>query len=189
MRITVIRHGETKENAAGIVQGQKFGTLSPTGLKQAEQAGGKLASSVFDICYTSDLPRCLLTTAAITVHHPELKVHKEPRLRERSMRPWEGKRFTELGGWDWKNDTDINHKTPEGETWADVAERVATALNEMYAQHAGQEVLVVTHGGPIRAMLMLFTGEPWQQVGPTRIDNCEIRQWEMFAPVDASFVR
>ena len=189
MKITVIRHGETNENVAGIVQGQKYGTLSPNGLLQIKQAAETLAADRFAICYTSDLPRCLQTTDAIIRQHPGLEVHQDARLRERDMKPLEGRKFTDLVDWDWTNDTDINHKTPEGETWADVAMRVADALNDMYNLHAGKEVLIVTHGGPMRTMLMLFTGQPWQQVGPTKVGNCEVRRWEMLAPVNTTSVR
>lgn len=41
MKIIIIRHGETEENAAGIIQGQSHGTLSKKGIEQAKKVGGK----------------------------------------------------------------------------------------------------------------------------------------------------
>jgi alpha-ribazole phosphatase/probable phosphoglycerate mutase len=188
MRITAVRHGETNENVAMIVQGQSLGTLSPTGQQQIVQLGLRLANQQFDASYCSDLERCRQTADAIIRYHPGLAVTYETRLRERSMCPFEGRKFADLD-WDWSLDGQLNHKTPAGETWQDVLDRTAAFLNEAYQRHADQDVLLVTHGGPMRAMLALIEGGDWATIGRTRIDNCEIRQWELQAPVDPMTVR
>lgn len=188
MRITAVRHGETNENVAMVIQGQLLGTLSPSGQQQIARLGLQLTDRQFDVAYCSDLERCRQTAAAITQYHPDLPVQYDPRLRERSMRPFEGRKFVDID-WDWRLDSQLQHKTPEGETWQDVLDRTASFLNETYQRHAGQEVLVVTHGGPLRAMLALIAGGDWATIGRTRIDNCEIRQWQLEAPVEATSVR
>lgn len=188
MRITAVRHGETNENVAMIVQGQLLGTLSPAGQQQIARLGSQLANQQFDAVYSSDLERCRQTADAIMQYHPGLPVTYDPRLRERSMRPFEGRKFADMD-WDWSLDGQLNHKTPEGETWQDVLDRTADFLHDISQYHAGQEVLLVTHGGPLRAMLALIEGGDWATIGRTRIDNCEIRQWELQAPVDPTTVR
>lgn len=189
MKITTVRHGETIENAKQIVQGQVFGTLSELGLEQIGQVGLELGSRKFDVCISSDLERCRLTTEAILRHHADLQVYFDVRLRERSMKPMEGMRFAEVEGWDWENDKFLNHKTPEGESWSDVVSRVSDCLNELYGKFPDRHILIVSHGGPIRTMLALLRGEAWEMAGRTSLENCEIREWNMTAPVDASSVR
>jgi len=189
MQIIAVRHGETNENLAGIVQGQLYGTLSDTGLKQIVALAETLATETFDVCYCSDLERTRQTCDAIIMHHPRLKTVYDDRLRERSMKPLEGRYFADIIGWDWNNDKLLDHSTPEGETWADVINRVAAALNDMFASHPSERVLVVSHGGPMRAMRALLVGEPWETAGRTMIENCEVNRWEMLAPVSAANVR
>ncbi len=189
MHITAVRHGETNENALMIVQGQVYGTLSEKGLQQIQQVGKLLAESEFDVCFSSDLERCRLTAEAILQYHPDLPVHFDARLRERSMKPMEGLPFADVQGWDWENDKYLDHKTPEGETWADVITRVGDCLNEIFSLHADKKILIVSHGGPMRAVQALLSGEKWEIVGRMMIDNCEVREWEMTEPVNASDVR
>ena len=189
MFITAVRHGETIENALMIVQGQVYGTLSEKGLQQIQQVAKLLAAREFDVCFSSDLERCRLTTEAILQYHPDLPVYYDARLRERSMKPMEGKPFDEVEGWDWENDKYLDHKTPEGETWADVITRVGECINEIFEQYAEKRVLIVSHGGPIRAIQALMTNEPWEIVGRMMIENCEVREWDMTADVDVANVR
>lgn len=179
MKITAVRHGETNENAAGIVQGQKLGTLSAIGLQQIEEVGTSLQDEQFAICISSDLDRCVRTAAAITQYHEGLETIYDKRLRERSMKPLEGKYFTEIEGWNWENDKLLDHKTAEGETWGDVIERVGQLLTELETTYADKHVLVVTHGGPIRALIYLIEQRPWEEVGREMIGNCEVRSWDV----------
>ncbi|MGH7241629.1 MAG: histidine phosphatase family protein [Candidatus Saccharimonadales bacterium] len=188
MRITAVRHGETLENAAMVVQGQSRGTLSPEGIQQIQKLGERLAGDSFDICYSSDLERCRDTAGAILLRQPDLQVVYDERLRERSMKPEEGKLFKDID-WDWADDRKLDHKTKEGESWIQVIERVADFLNDTYDRHTDDHILVVSHGGPLRAMIALLLGGGWDVVGRTSINNCETLEWTMEASVDAAAVR
>ena len=189
MKITAVRHGETTENVEGIIQGQKYGTLSAAGLNQIQQVARKLATDYFDICYSSDLDRCRLTAEAIQLQHPELTIVYDARLRERDMKPLEGQKFSDVEDWNWEDDKFLDHKTAQGETWRDVVHRIAAALNDVYAAHGDQHVLIVFHGGPMRVLMALFDNLPWQTAGRAVVENCEIRHWNMAAPVDADTIR
>jgi probable phosphoglycerate mutase len=188
MHIIAVRHGETNENAAGIIQGQSLGTLSAKGVEQTEAVGRKLAEAQFDVCISSDLERCRRTSAAILAHHPGINPEFDVRFRERSMKPFEGKYFTEVH-WEWEKDGLLDFKSPEGETWSEVIGRVAEGLNALHAKYAHERVMIVSHGGPMRAMLALFEGGLWSEIGRTQIDNCEVREWDMVVPVDGARVR
>ena len=55
MKLYIIRHGETEENQAGIMQGHLHGTLTKEGLAQAKEVGIKLKNHKFKHILSSDL--------------------------------------------------------------------------------------------------------------------------------------
>ena len=56
-RVYMIRHGETNENASGIVQGQLDTRLNENGIYQARIVGQELKDVPFKQAFTSDLQR------------------------------------------------------------------------------------------------------------------------------------
>ena len=48
MKLILTRHGETIENKKGILQGQKIGTLSKKGIKQAKKLALRLKGKKID---------------------------------------------------------------------------------------------------------------------------------------------
>lgn len=178
MKITAVRHGETLENAAGIIQGQTQGTLSPAGIAQTQALGNKLAAVQFDVMYSSDLQRCKDTSAAILAHHPHLQPVYDERLRERDMHPDEGKAFGELE-WDYADNTRLDHKTAEGESWFEVAARLKSFVEEVLHKHQGQHVLFVTHSGSLRVLDSILGNLPLEQTIQHAYENCAVREWEL----------
>ncbi len=177
MKITAVRHGETIENATGIVQGQSYGTLSETGRDQTRQLGQKLKDHKFDIIYTSDLERCMQTMSAIAKYHSETTVVTDERLRERKLEPAEGKLFSELG-WGKEEVNDLDLKTIGGESWREVYARVEDFMNEL-KERPENSVLIVTHGGPLRMIESILTGVPLEETIGHLYENCSITEWDV----------
>lgn len=61
-------------------------------------------------------------------------------------------------------------RPPGGESFADMAGRVGAAILRLSAEHAGRDVVCVTHGGPIRAALRLALGVEAEAALRFRID-------------------
>jgi len=57
VRVVIVRHGETNENRAGIIQGHRDTLLNEAGKAQARQVGEALADVGFNLAYSSDLKR------------------------------------------------------------------------------------------------------------------------------------
>lgn len=57
VRVYIVRHGETEENAQKIIQGQLDTKLNATGMRQAELVAKALRNVPFSAAYTSDLVR------------------------------------------------------------------------------------------------------------------------------------
>lgn len=158
-RSLLVRHGETTWNAEGRYQGQTDVPLSGVGRWQARMLARRLAREDIDVIYASDLRRAWGTAEVIAATHG-LPVRAEPRLREIGFGAWEGLTNREieerapeaLAVW---HDDPLNTAAPGGETLAQVAERVGSALDDITEGHSDETVLVVAHGGTLRLLLCL----------------------------------
>ena len=97
MKLYLARHGETEENLAGILAGQLPGSLSPTGIAQAQELGALLPRLNPFIIVTSDLHRAHLTsTIAAYAGGYTGNIIPDPRLREVHLGDFQGKKEQEV---------------------------------------------------------------------------------------------
>ncbi|KPK80518.1 MAG: hypothetical protein AMJ81_11975 [Phycisphaerae bacterium SM23_33] len=153
--LIVIRHGETVWNRQARLQGQKDPDLSPKGVAQAEMLAERVARESFAALISSDLKRAMQTAEAIgrrTGH----KVIPEPGLRERSFGLFEGltweqieQRYPDLHEAYWRG---RDFAPPGGETARQRHERVVACASRIAAEHAGQRVVLVAHGGVLESL-------------------------------------
>lgn len=162
--ILLARHGETDWNLQGRVQGHTDTPLNATGLEQARALADQLAREPLLAVYTSDLVRAR-DTAAIVADLHGLDVKLDPDLREKNFGSWEG-----------LTDVEIRERFPDavrgrwgdGETTEEVVERTIGAVERIRDRQLAGPVLVVSHGGPLRAIL----GHLAVEHGP--IGNCDV---------------
>jgi broad specificity phosphatase PhoE len=160
-RIVLVRHGETDWNRERRYQGHLDPPLNAAGRAQSERLAQELAAELFDVIYSSDLSRAL-ETAEIVGARLGLAVLPDPGLREVDLGSWAGltrdqviERFGES-------------PTHDGETRTEHTGRVVEAVRTIAKRHPGGSILVVTHGGSIRAIEAAATG------GSLRVmANCE----------------
>jgi broad specificity phosphatase PhoE len=158
--VHLARHGESDWNAAGRWQGHADRPLTELGRRQAAELAERLACVPLDAVYSSDLRRARETAEPVAKRH-RLEVTVLRSLREVDVGAWSGlsrpeveRRFPEAfarwrgGGQGWE----------DGETYEQMTERVVGAVLEIAAAHPGGEVLVVAHGGPIRALHAVALG-------------------------------
>lgn len=160
----VVRHGETDWNRERRVQGHTDIPLNEVGRRQAQALAAELSTVRLDAAYSSDLARAR-ETAAIVVETRPFVVTEDPELRERHFGTWEGltddaihARFPQAADGPWG----------DGETTEAMGDRVVAALARIAGSHPGGSVLVVTHGGPIRALYRAAG------LDPPRIANCAV---------------
>jgi 2,3-bisphosphoglycerate-dependent phosphoglycerate mutase len=163
--IVLARHGETDWNRDRRVQGHSDRPLNDTGLAQARELAETLATAPLAAVYASDLARAHATAAAVAGPH-RLPVTIHPDLREKHFGTWEGLTDVEIA--ERFPDALAAGRWGDGETTAQMAVRVLDALRVIARAHPGETVLVVSHGGPLRAVLRHATGD-----GSNPIDNCE----------------
>jgi len=96
---------------------------------------------------------------------------------------WEGLTYAEILGWDPQNliawDTDPVHiPPPGGETVAQVAARVQSAIGDISRAHQDQTVLLVAHSGSLRMLLCLALGLEPQAQWQFRLDIAALYELE-----------
>jgi broad specificity phosphatase PhoE len=157
VRVTTLllaRHGETDWNSARRWQGHADRPLTDSGRAQAAALAERLADVALDAVYSSDLRRAHETAEAVALPQG-LDVIELPALREVDVGSWEGLTRAEAeakfpdgfrrwlaGGTGWD----------DGETYAEMSKRVLATVDRIAAEHEGGRVLIVSHGGPIRAI-------------------------------------
>jgi len=152
MKLYIIRHGETADNAKRICQGHGGGPLSEKGEQQAEALGEWFSKIHLDALYSSDLQRAVQTASCILSKQEGLRLQKDQRIRERYFHEMQGKVFPKE--FDWFN-------MPDGvETTDEMHARGKHFIEEIYGLHKDQTVAVVSHGGMILAMLLLLYNLP-----------------------------
>jgi len=175
----LVRHGQTQENAAGLVQGQMDGTLSKVGMEEVRALAYVLREDTFDRVYSSDLLRAR-QTAEILVEQLDCNgLLTDPRLREQGFGIYEGKPLFRLLRKLRDERTQISDFTPEGgETPSDFIFRVREFYTECLSKSFdGANLMVVTHYGVIRILLEELMGisaaqESIHNASYYKIDNC-----------------
>ena len=164
-RILVARHGETEWNRLGRWQGHADPPLNDTGRAQAEALAAQLGGDGVTAIYSSDLKRAS-ETAHIVGDRLGLAVTEDPALREIDVGSWSGLTRDEVreqfpdGFARWLAG-EIGH---DGETREELGARVIPAVESIARAHQGELVLVVTHGGAIRAIRRHAAGDPGESL-------------------------
>ncbi|HUP68781.1 MAG TPA: histidine phosphatase family protein [Acidimicrobiales bacterium] len=156
-RLLLLRHGQSTWNAEHRWQGMADPPLSELGERQAERAAAWLAGAApsFSAVAASDLRRSRRTAEIIAEALGLGEVELDPALRERDVGEWSGCTTDEITArWPeelraWRNGRLA--RPPGGEDDSSLVRRVVPTLERLAAGPEGF-VLVVTHGGAIRAL-------------------------------------
>jgi broad specificity phosphatase PhoE len=149
MKLIIVRHGETVENAAGMMMGQHPGHLSELGITQAKKLGERLRNQPIDCIYSSDLKRTKDTVKEIIKYHTNVPVIYEPLLREGNNGIYDGKSKDIYHEALAKSGFSSHRFRPEGgESKLDLKRRVGKFIKYLLENHQDNEtVLLCTHGG------------------------------------------
>ncbi|MDA0746549.1 MAG: histidine phosphatase family protein [bacterium] len=149
--VLVVRHGETAWNAEGRIQGHRPVGLNERGKAQAAATADRLASERFDILYSSDLERAMETARAIAGRTGH-EIFPDVRLREWNLGVLEGLssadaevRYPEAYRAYRVEQPDV--VIPGGESLQQRYERSVAGVVDLAARHAGERIVIVTHGG------------------------------------------
>jgi broad specificity phosphatase PhoE len=158
--LLLVRHGETDWNRVDRFQGHADPPLNDLGRDQARALAGRLAGVGLAAVYSSDLQRALETATILAEPHA-LDVSQRPGLREIDVGEWSGLTVAEIE--DRYPDGIARHRDggdgwTHGEPHARMQERIVAEALAIAASHPDEQVLVVLHGGTIRALLAAAEG-------------------------------
>ncbi len=170
MKLIIVRHGETIENANHISMGHIDGTLSELGQDQVIKLGERLKNEKMDFIYCSDLGRTKDTLLEIIKYHSGVPVVYDEILRERGKGIFEGqprsaqKEDRNLKGLDYFVYRPESSDEYKGESFEDVRTRVSNFINYLLKNHDDNEtILICTHGGWKTTFMFHLMNKPFSE--------------------------
>ena len=156
--IIFLRHGQAKNNLERILTGRTPGVpLTEKGIDQAEKAAKFLEHMNISAIYSSPIERAR-HTAEIVGKHNSLDVTIDDRLIELDMGKFTGVPYDEIFNSHgnvfmkfYNGELEIAHNGVE--TFSEVKKRILGIVDHVIENHPDQNVVLVTHMDPIKAML------------------------------------
>jgi len=157
-QIIFLRHAQAKNNTERILAGRTEGVpLTDTGIKQAEQTAQLLKHMNISAIYSSPIERAK-HTAEIAGKYNSLDITIDDRLNELDMGKFTGMPYDEIFNSHgnvfmkfYNGELEIAHNGVE--TFPDVKKRILGIVDHVIEKHPDENVLLVTHMDPIKAML------------------------------------
>ena len=156
--IIFLRHGQAENNTKKILAGRTPGiNLTETGREQAEQAGAMLKSLNVSSIYSSPIDRAM-QTASIVGKHCDVEPISDDRLIELDMGKFTMIPYNEI----FEKHGNVFLKFYEGsleishngvESFAEVQKRVFDIVDFVKNKHKDENVVLVTHMDPIKAII------------------------------------
>jgi broad specificity phosphatase PhoE len=166
--LLIWRHGRTEWNDTGRFQGQQDPPLDAVGHAQGRAAAVALAALKPVAIVSSDLQRAS-ATAAYLASETGLDVTYDARLREIDVGEWGGLTRPEIevrfaDQWQaFLRGEDV--RRGGGETLVELGARATAAATEHLARVVGAPLVLVTHGGAARALVLSLLGLPVTETG------------------------
>lgn len=162
VNIYIARHGETKWNIEGRMQGFKDSDLTQKGVSDAKSLGESLKDIDFDCIYSSPLGRAL-DTAKYIRQDDNTKIILDDSLKELNLGLWEGMTHEEIKE---KYPLQYNNfrEHPEsfesqgGESFLELIKRVEKGLNNIIKDENHENILIITHTCVIKAISIIVKG-------------------------------
>ena len=181
MKLIFIRHGQTDWNVQGKIQGSYDSELNATGIEQAMSLSEKLfnLNYKFSKIYSSPQKRAL-KTAEILSKSSNVDYISVKDLQEMNMGKWEGLSWREVEE-NYPNEYKEWHlnrrytKTPEGESYQDMLERVLKAIHKIINEN-NENVVIVSHSAVIMCLQCYVTNTPFNEMLKFKTKNATITE-------------
>ncbi len=177
-RLLLVRHGITEFNSTRRFAGYSDIEMSAAGYRQVERLRDRLADEKIDVVYSSDLRRALATAEVIAAGRG-VNIIACSELREVNYGDAEGLTFDEISRAypelaEAIADFGPKLEFPGGESFTGFIDRTRTFLDRLSPQESSETILIVSHSGPLRALVCHLLGidqSHWRQI---RIDNASL---------------
>ncbi len=197
-RLWIVRHGATIWNNEQRFCGHSDIPLSPLGYDQAHWLAECLRSAPIGTIYTSDLLRARQTAEIIAQSHIQLvPLQSSSVWRELNFGAWEGLTYAQIAErfpQQLAFFTDpLQASPPEGEAFTDLVQRVWCAFLALIREQAPDaanlpsqhsDIVLVSHGGPLRALLCCILKIPLERQWQLRLNPGSLSALEFLPTTD-----
>ena len=159
----LVRHGETVDNAAQVLQGQCQGQLNEKGIEQAKEVCEKMKDCDIDAFISSDLKRSYDTCKIIAAPHNK-DVESTSLIRERDWGDFTGKFIPDMKDAEWPENV---------ETLEKMKSRARNFLTYLKVTYPDKKVLAVGHGIINKAIQSVYFNKPMSEI--PKMGNAEVR--------------
>lgn len=182
LKIYLARHGQDKDNIAGILNGHRDNSLTDKGVEQANKLAKKIkeAGLSFDVVLSSPLKRTFETAKIISQKTKSPKPKKEPLLIERNFGIMTGRKTSEIETLCTpdiiKAEIITYFLNPEGaETFPNLMARAKILLDKIQKEYKTGNILLVTHGDIGKMVYAQYYNLNWKQVlTQFHFGNCDL---------------
>jgi probable phosphoglycerate mutase len=165
--IYLVRHGETFDNVAKIMQGQRQGELTPEGIAQIEELAISLSGVHFDAIVSSDLKRAF-DSSKILASHFQLPIQTTTLLRERDWGDFTGRYIPDLKGLPMPDNV---------ETMDTLLSRAKQFIDWTTSNYQDKVVIAVGHGIINKAIQAVHYGKLPREI--QKMHNAEFRVFHL----------
>ena len=176
MKLYLLRHGETDYNIKKLIQGNLPIELNENGIGQVFNIKKQIEKLNIDLIISSPIKRAI-QTAEIINKNLNVKIITDTRIAERIFNKAIGKneKFY-IDNLDLYWDLNKNYKDEYNvESVLELLQRTNNFLQEIKNKYSDKNVLIISHGSPIAALVRNITGE---NVKETEIKNCTLLEYK-----------
>lgn len=177
MKIYVIRHGETLENANNCLVGRINSSLTLEGINQAKNIAKKFENINIDLIVSSPLDRCIQTAKIISENRIPIEVSDKLLGRDHGEFtgcPKDSINFDDY----WNYNKNIQYE--KAESIKDLYDRVVSLIEELKIKYKDKNIIIVTHSGVMRVLYYYFKGIPEDGIlSEVTIKNCEVYEYTL----------
>ena len=161
-KLIMVRHGESEGNAIRHFTTSGEAKITELGRRQALEAAKKIKLQFMPIRVIASTFARARETGLIIAAELAIPIEYEAEFREMSLGDLAGKPYDTIASdptfdpkrsWTWR--------APNGESHEDVLRRVAPVLDRVAGNYPDDEIVIVSHGGVMRAVWAHVTGK-WE---------------------------
>lgn len=175
-RISTVRHGQTAYNTEKRYAGTIDVPLNEKGIRDAQNAAGRLRDHDFDIVISSGLKRAI-RTAELLVDGRNIPIIKNELCNERNYGRMQGLTYNEVEEikppvlYIKLNNDFHSLNPPDGETFPALRRRVMAFYQYIFQHYTGSSILVVSSSAFMQQLHGLLRGTDWRESLRNEIHN------------------
>lgn len=177
MKLYVVRHGETVENANNCLVGRINSSLTEKGIEQAKKVREYFKDKKIDLIVSSPLDRCKQTSEIISDNNIPIVYTKSLLGRDHGEftgKPRNSINFDEY----WNYNKNIQYK--KAESVKDLYDRIAKLMDDLKGEFTDKSIIIVTHSGVMRVLYYYFNGIPEDGIlSEITIKNCDVFEYDI----------